>query len=223
MNPPALATLPNSQLLTLGWIGLVVILGFWLQSGDWRKLLDAKRSNLFLGATVAVMALWQVRTGIRPGLDFHLFGITALTLMFGFSRAVLAGVLVQAASAAFGHGAWNAIGLNTLALVAVPAGFTALVHGIVQRHLPRHLFVYLMLSGFISAGIGVMLAGAAESLALFLGGAYGLSFLLENYLAYYILVAFSEAFLSGGVVTLMAVYRPSWLESYDEAAYIPHV
>ncbi len=223
MNPPALATLPNSQLLTLGWIGLVLILGFWLQSGDWRKLLDAKRSNLFLGATVAVMALWQVRTGIRPGLDFHLFGITALTLMFGFGRAVLAGVLIQAASAAFGHGAWDAVGLNTLALVAVPAGFTALVHGVAQRRLPRHLFVYLMLSGFISAGIGVMLAGAAESLALFLGGAYGLSFLLENYLAYYILVAFSEAFLSGGVVTLMAVYRPSWLESYDEAAYIPHV
>lgn len=222
MNPPELATLPNSQLLTLGWIGLAVILGFWLQSGDWRKLLDARRSNLFLGATVTVMALWQVRTGIRPGLDFHLFGITALTLMFGFGRAVLAGVLVQAAGAAFGHGAWDSIGLNALTLVAVPAGFTALVHHVARRRLPKHLFVYLMLSGFISAGIGVLLAGAAESLALFLGGAYGLAFLLENYLAYYILVAFSEAFLSGGVVTLMAVYRPGWLESYDEAAYIPH-
>ena len=221
MNPPDLTTLPNPQLLTLGWIGLVIIFGVWLQSGDWRKLLDARRSNLFLGATVAVMALWQVRTGIRPGLDFHLFGITALTLMFGFSRAVLAGLLVQAASAAFGHGAWDGIGLNTLALVAVPAGFTVLVHGFAQRRLPKHLFVYLMLSGFLSAGVGVLLAGAAESLALFLGGAYSLEFLLENYLAYYILVAFSEAFLSGGVVTLMAVYRPGWLESYDEAAYLP--
>lgn len=222
MNPPNLATLPNSQLLTLGWIGLVILLGLWLQGGDWRKLLDAGRTNVFLGATVAVMALWQVRTGIRPGLDFHLFGITALALMFGFNRAVLAGLLVQVASAAFGHGAWNAIGLNTLTLVAVPAGFTVLVHRLAESRLPKHLFVYLMLSGFISAGVGVILAGAAESLALALGGAYSLDFLLENYLAYYILVAFSEAFLSGGVVTLMAVYRPTWLETYDEAIYLAH-
>jgi len=73
-------------------------------SGDWRRLAEPARLNLFLGATVALLALWQIRTGVKPGLAFHLYGISAMTLMFGFWRASFAGVLVLLANALFGRG-----------------------------------------------------------------------------------------------------------------------
>jgi len=51
MNFTALV-LPQSLHL-FGWLGLVFLGWRWLMSGDWRRLAQPARLNLFLGATVA--------------------------------------------------------------------------------------------------------------------------------------------------------------------------
>jgi len=86
-----------------GWAVLFALGWRWMMSGDWRHLADPRGLNLFLGATVVVLALWQIRTGVKPGLAFHLFGISALTLMFGFWRASIAGVLILIINVLFGR------------------------------------------------------------------------------------------------------------------------
>jgi uncharacterized membrane protein len=54
-----------------------------------------------------------------------------------------------------------------------------------------------------------------------LAGVYPLDYLLTQYTPYAVLlVSWSEAFLTGMVVTIMAVYRPQWLETFDDAKYI---
>ncbi|MGE5319572.1 MAG: energy-coupling factor ABC transporter permease, partial [Hyphomicrobiaceae bacterium] len=90
--------LPESFYL-IGWLGLAFLAWRWLMSGDWRRLAEPAKLNLFLGATVAVLALWQIRTGMKPGLAFHLYGVAALTLMFGFWRATFSAVLILLANA----------------------------------------------------------------------------------------------------------------------------
>lgn len=52
-------------------------------------------------------------------------------------------------------------------------------------------------------------------------GAY-LLYLFEEYLPYFLLLAFSEAWLSGGVLTVFVIYRPRWVGSFDDAHYIFH-
>src|SRR3569832_845299 len=79
----------------VGWLGLVFLAWGWLMSGDWRRLAAPSRLDLFLGATVAELALWQSPTGAKPGLAFHLSGLAALTLTFGFWRATFSGVLAR--------------------------------------------------------------------------------------------------------------------------------
>src|SRR5512143_2012817 len=110
MTLAALALPESFQLV--GWLGLAFLGWRWLMSGDWRRLAEPVRLNLFLGATVAVLALWQIRTGVKPGLAFHLYGISAMTLMFGFWRASFAGVLILLTNAAFGRGSLAELGFD---------------------------------------------------------------------------------------------------------------
>ena len=59
-------------------------------------------------------------------------------------------------------------------------------------------------------------------LSLFLGvsGAYSFEYLLDEYLPYFILLGFSEAWLSGMVITLFVIYRPEWVMTFDDSRYL---
>jgi uncharacterized membrane protein len=212
--------LPESFYL-IGWLGLAVLAWRWLMSGDWRRLMEPARLNLFLGATVAVLALWQIRTGIKPGLALHLYGMAALTLMFGFWRASFAGVLILLANAAFGRGSWNALGIDALLVAALPAAVSWGVFRLLDRRLPNHFFVYVLGNGFFGAALSVAAIGLATTALMAIAGAYPLDYLLKHYTPYAaLLISWAEAFSTGMVITVMAVYRPAWLETFDDARYI---
>jgi uncharacterized membrane protein len=212
--------LPESFYL-IGWLGLAVLAWRWLMSGDWRQLMEPARLNLFLGATVAVLALWQIRTGIKPGLALHLYGMAALTLMFGFWRASFAGVLILLANAAFGRGSWNALGIDALLVAALPAAVSWGVFRLLDRRLPNHFFVYVLGNGFFGAALSVAAIGLATTALMAIAGAYPLDYLLKHYTPYAaLLISWAEAFSTGMVITVMAVYRPAWLETFDDVKYL---
>ncbi|MDT3707847.1 MAG: energy-coupling factor ABC transporter permease [Thiobacillus sp.] len=219
MNFTALV-LPESFHL-VGWLGLAVLAWRWLMSGDWRRLAEPARLNLFLGTTVAVLGLWQIRTGIKPGLGFHLYGITAMTLMFGFWRATFGGVLILLANAAFGRGSWASLGLDGLLVAALPAAVSWGLFRLLDRRLPNHFFIYVLGGGFLGAALAVASIGLATTAVMTVAGAYTLDYLLANYTPYAaLLMSWAEALSTGMAVTMMAVYRPAWLETFDDARYI---
>src|SRR5512139_296352 len=219
MNFTALV-LPESFHLA-GWLGLAVLAWRWLMSGDWRRLAEPPRLNLFLGATVAVLAIWQIRAGIKPGLAFHLYGISAMTLMFGFWRATFSGTLILLANAAFGRGSWASLGLEALLMAALPAAVSWGLFRLLDRWLPNHFFIYVLGNGFFGAALSVATIGLATTAVMTAAGAYSLEYLLANYTPYAtLLISWAEAFSTGMAITLMAVYRPAWLETFDDARYI---
>ncbi|MCA1978022.1 MAG: energy-coupling factor ABC transporter permease [Thiobacillus sp.] len=219
LNPTALA-LPES-LLWAGWAGLAFLAWRWLMSGDWRRLADQAKLNLFLAATVAILALWQIKTGVKPGLSFHLYGIAVLTMMFGFWRATFAGTLVLAANAVFGKGAWATLGVDALVTAALPAAVSWNLYRLLDRRLPNHFFIYVLGNGFAGGGLSVVAIGLATTLLMAASGAYSTEYLFAHYTPYAtLLISWGEAFMSGMAVTVMAVYKPHWLESFDDARYI---
>jgi uncharacterized membrane protein len=214
------SVLPESFYL-IGWLGLAFLAWRWLMSGDWRRLAEPSKLNLFLGATVAVLALWQIRTGIKPGLTFHFYGVAALTLMFGFWRATFAGALILLANAAFGRGSWNALGFDALLVAALPAAVSWGVFRLLDCRLPNHFFVYVLGNGFFGAALSVAAVGLATTALMTLSGTYSLDYLLKHYTPYAtLLISWAEAFSTGMAITVMAVYRPAWLETFDDARYI---
>ncbi len=152
MNFTALP-LPESFRL-IGWLGLLFLGWRWWLSGDWRRLLQPERLNLFLGATVVALGLWQIRAGVKPGLLFHLHGIAVLTLMFGFWRATCAGTLILLANALFGRGSLATLGLDALIQAALPAAVSWGVFRFIDRKLPDHFFVYVLGNGFFGGALG---------------------------------------------------------------------
>ncbi len=195
-------------------LGLLIV-----RRAGWRMLLDQANLNIFLAATVCVLGLWLIKTGIKPGLNFHLIGATALTLMFRPLFALFSLALLTAAIT-FWHGEYAAFPANWLIMGAVPVAVSWAIFSLVNRKLPNHLFIYIFINAFFGAALAAIAVGFAATGFVALSGAYALEYLLEEYLPYFFLIAFSEAFITGMLITMMVIYKPEWVATFDDKRYL---
>ena len=205
--------------LWLFWLGALGLGGLLARRAAWSMLLNRANLNIFLGATVAVLGLWLIKAGIRPGLNFHLLGATALTLMFRPLFALLALGLITAAISLW-NGQYAAFAANWMIMGAVPVGVSWAIYRLVDGKLPNHLFIYIFLNAFFGGAIALMAVGMTSTGFAALTGAYSLNYLLEEYLPYYLLMAWGEAFATGMMVTLMVIWRPEWVATFDDRRYL---
>jgi uncharacterized membrane protein len=212
-------------LLPAGWhlfghVLLAVILAAAMLQAPWKRLGEPGQVHVYLGTSVALMVLWSLKAGVLPGLNFHILGTSLLTLMFGGWLAVVAVSLVLLAATLSGMGGWQAFSVNALLMGALPAAVTWGVLRLVERALPRHLFIYIFVCGFLGAALAMAVTGLAATAVFVLSGAYALDDLLQQYLPYYLLMVFPEGIITGSFVALLAVYRPEWIWTYDEDRYL---
>ena len=206
--------------LWLSALAAAVIVAVAATRAPWRELRDPVRLNAWLGAIVVLMLTWTMNAGVREGLNLHLVGATVATLMFGAPLALVALAAVIVASAVNGSVHWSAAGLNLLVMAGIPVLLTSRLRGFVERHLPLNYFVYIFVQAFAGAGVGVVLVGLAATALLASADAYPTALLLEEYLPFFLLLAFSEAWMSGMAMTLMVVFRPAWVASFDDKRYL---
>lgn len=204
------------------WVanGLLLFVAITLLRAPWARLRQATTLNLWLGGIVVLMLLWSIKTGVKPGLNFHMLGATALTLMFGPGLAFGALAIVVAAITLSGQAGWSAYALNLLIMGGVPIAVTHLLFKAVDRRLPNHFFVYVFINAFFGAALAMTATGLTSVLVVALAGLYPLDYLTSQYLPYYILMGWSEALLTGMALSLMVVFRPHWVVTFDDARYL---
>jgi len=190
----------------------------------WRRLADSRQMNVWIGTIVVLMLVWSMKAGAKPGLNLHMLGATAFTLMFGRQLALL-GLSVVLAAVTYnatlkGIQGWQPFALNALALAVFPVFVTHAIQRVVERRLPAHIFVYIFVTAFFGAAVTVVATGMLTALMLWLSGAYAGELLLAEYVPFYILLGFSEAWLNGAAITLMVVYYPHWVGSFDDRRYL---
>jgi uncharacterized membrane protein len=212
------ANIPAEWSLAL-WLGLLGLAGLMWRKATWRMLASPANLNIFLAATVALLGLWLIRTGIRPGLNFHLLGATALTLMFRPWFAILAIALVIA-GITLHNGQFSAYPANLLLMGVLPVSVSWALYRFVDGRLPNHMFIYIFLNCFFGAALAMGAVGLGSTLFASASGAYTLDYLLENYVPFYLLMAWAEAFTTGMLMTLMVVYRPEWVSTFDDRRYL---
>jgi len=204
----------------LSHLGYALVLGWALYSAPWYKIRDRENLNVFLGATVAVLLLWTLKAGIRPGMSFHLLGATLLMLMFGWQFALLSLSLVLVGQAAYGNITWFSFSLNALLMAAVPVLFSFALFRLSLRYLPKHFFIYTLFNAYFCAaltmGVTVMLA----SLLLLAGSGYSWEDLVDHYLPFVPMMVFAEGFFTGMLATSMVLFRPEWIGSFDDRRYL---
>lgn len=218
MNCPA-------QLFPIGWslaafVPLLAILVWAVRTAPWSRLKESTHSHVFLGFVVALTLLWAMQAGVRPGLNYHLLGATVAVLAFGPQLGIIALCMVLAATTFNGAAAWQSYGLNAMVMIAVPVAVAQVSHWLVVRFLPAHLFVFIFGNAFFGAWLNMILTGVAASGMLYMAAVYPAEQLFGQYLPYFVLLGFSEGTLSGMAITLMVVYRPGWVMSFDDGRYL---
>jgi uncharacterized membrane protein len=212
-------------LFSLAWtasaFGLLALLWIWcFRTGDFRELARAEKANVWMGSIVAITLLWSMKAGIRPGLNLHLLGATALTLMFGAQRAIVALSLAMAAVTLNGGAAWAPYALNVLLMAALPCLLSQPVLRLTERYLPGHLFVYIFSGAFFGAAWALVTTALAAAFLLWLADVYPAESLQEDFLPPFLLLSFAEAWLNGAAITLMVVYKPHWVCSFNDQRYL---
>ncbi|MDA8108981.1 MAG: energy-coupling factor ABC transporter permease [Betaproteobacteria bacterium] len=202
--------------LAAGWIALAP-LAAWLLLRARRARLDL---NLWLASCALAAALWLVRAGVQPALTLHFVGAAALYLMFGAPLAIAAIGLVALVAAALGAGGWQALPWQVLLEGALPVGVVHLARRTLERRLPPNPFVYFIGVAYLGAGLSLAAVAGATGALHALAGRYTVRTVVDDYLAYALLLAFGEAFLTGMLITLFVVYRREWVATFDDAHWL---
>ncbi|MGB5451385.1 MAG: energy-coupling factor ABC transporter permease [Sedimenticolaceae bacterium] len=210
---------PTSWLWSFGAV-YVWLLGRALRWADWRRLTDQAQLNVFLGAVVCVLMLWTLRTEVQPGFSWHLSGMVALTLMFGWSLAIIAGSLALFATTIVGLNDWSGLMPSALVFIVLPATLTQVTLGLVRAYLPKHYFVYVFINAFLAGGLVAVLVAFTATGLLLAADAYSLNKLTDSYLLFLPLMFFPEAVLNGWLISIMVGFKPQWVGSFRDEEYL---
>ena len=191
-----------------------------LRMAPWGRFRDAEQLHVFLGTVVALLLLWHMQANLQPGLSYHLLGLTAVTLMFGWSLAVIAaslalvGVCINTGSGLDGFVA------NAMVAGVVPITLTQVMLILIRWYLPKQFFVYVLVNGFLTAGFVGVVCGYLVTLMLVLSGAYSFVELDQTVLPFFPLMFLPEAFLNGWAMAVLVVFRPHWVYSFSDEQYL---
>lgn len=202
------------------WAVWLPLLARSVRRAPWAKLKASDQLNLWLGTIVILVLIWSLKAGVKPGLSLHLLGATLFTLCLGPDLAFVGLSLVSVGVTLNSADGWLSLALNSLSTAGVGVGASWAIFRLIERWLPKHLFVYLFFGAFFASALTVLAVGAAIALVLVMTGVYSVDYMLGEYLPYFLLLGFSEAWLTGMLMTLMVVYRPDWVVTFDDSRYL---
>ncbi|MBF0255983.1 MAG: energy-coupling factor ABC transporter permease [Gammaproteobacteria bacterium] len=203
---------------TLVFMALCLGLAVWF--APWRKLLDSARSNGWLASIVGLMMLWLLRTEVTAGLEFHLLGVTALTLMFGWALGLIGASLALLGVTLAGWGDWASFPFSLITVALAPVSISYLFLLLVRQFLPRHFFVFIFINAFVAGGLTGMLCGYLSAALLAASGLTSYAALQDTVMPFFPIMFFPEAMLNGWIITLLVVFKPEWVYSFRDEEYL---
>ncbi|MFQ5756602.1 MAG: energy-coupling factor ABC transporter permease [Acidiferrobacterales bacterium] len=210
--------LPQSWFLLADGVYASVLVAA-LYRAPWQRLRLENLLNVYLGAVIVLMVLWRISATFadRPGI--HFLGVTTVTLMFGWELAVVCAGLALLGVTLGTESGWQAYAVNALLVGALPAVTSYAIYRIIERVLPSHFFVYLFLTAFAGAGAAITISGFAAIAIVTTAGIYPIEYIFREYLPFVPLTSLPEALLNGMAMTLLVVYRPQWVSTFDDERY----
>lgn len=201
------------------WVVTVGLLALALWKNPFKRLQDATLQHVWLAIVVAISVLWASNAWLEDGTVLHLLGATLVVTLFDWGLALVAmGVIVGLAALVF-DATWEGVALTFLVFGAFPVAISALLQRACTAWLPRNLFMFIVGQGFVSPAMAV---SAAAYLALgthvALNGGSAIT-VPAGYAFSVFLLASGEAWFTGMATALIAVYRPTWVTTYDVRRY----
>lgn len=208
--------------LLLTWLVSLSVLAWMIWLRPWRVLIgDVVLQHRWLAATLAVVLMWQLRAQAVDWLTLHLVFTVLMTLVFKMPLALISNVLINVAMSAIGRNEWVLLGANVLVTGIVPAVITGLVWRWVDRRLPDNLMIFLFVCGFFGAALATLAGGLSAVLLIMVAGTDSEAvYLAQEYARFLPLLMPSEAFITGMLLSILLVYHPSWVATFNDRRYI---
>ncbi len=192
-----------------------------IRFADWRAVIQVPvRQHLLFASLLFLVVLWLLSVRHIDGLLLHLAGMTAVTLLVGWRFAVLAGALATIAYTLLSGQDLAAAPLAWLVTVVVPASVSRLLVYELRRIRFRNLFIYLLGAGFGGGVLSAVFMSLAGVAALhfcdrpdYVAGA------LENW-PLIALIAFPEGFINGMLLSVIVVWYPDTVKTFDSVKYL---
>ncbi len=211
--------LPELWLLIGDGLVFLIFLGcIW--RAPWGHLKNAVDFHVLMASCLILWGIWQINAHIPPDVEFHLLLITTVTLMFGVSFAILIAAVVQALLVLNGHfESWTGYSISLICIAVLPSLTTFGVYWLAYLWCPRNFFVYIYVTAFLGGAIAMLVSRLAGLSLLLLSGNYSMDELSDSALMI-IPMLFPEAFINGALMTLLIVYYPEWVGSFNDDKYL---
>lgn len=199
-------------------VSIAALLALW--NAPLRALSAAsERQHLWFASTLALGLIWNWGPEVMPGVHVHLLLLLAYTAVFGWSLAIIGGMLASVAHWVYQGWPPGGLPLTLLFQVVVPATLSFGVVSWVLRLRTRNLFFYILGAGFFGAMAvrivtAVLLGGY---LAVF---EWPLAEALWEHSSVYWLMVYSEGFLNGMLLTSITVFKPDLVKTFDDEKYL---
>ena len=207
------------QLLCL----IIYVVGFMyvIAKTDLKRIIQERRwQHIVFGSIVGVLLLWSFRVSIHEGLIMHFLWLTTLTLVLGFRWAILAATTVLLIVTIIGNEDWQMLGVNGVLGVFLPILITYAIFSFTFHRIPRNLFTYIFLCGFLPGALTIGLKMIALSGYFYAEGFYTWDVIEYNYTYMTLLMIFPEAFFNGFSITCLVIYKPDLVHTYHDKFYI---
>ncbi len=201
---------------------LYVLLFIWaLNRIDYNRLLNGQDSQILFAACVGLWLMWRLQAEIPnyPYLEFHFLMVTSIVLMFGPAFAIFCVSIAQLLLSIEGIADWDSYFINVLVNGIFPIFITYGLYFLITRFLPWHFFVYIYVCTFLGAAISIFASRLLGMGLLMLNDIYSFA-QIHDYFIYSIAIMFPEAFLNGAIMTLLVVFRPEWVSSFQDKNYL---
>lgn len=212
----------QSEVIIVGsFLIMMGVLLFALIMAPWEKIRqDSGAQNVYLGAIVIVLLVWMIRADLPTGLNFHLLGASLLCLLFEWQFSLFALAIIMAAHTLINGMPLTNYALNWLTLGAFPVILCRVALYLVQRYLPHNFYIYIFINTFFVAGISAYLAGGLSAIWLYYVLDYSSHLIADQYLPALILIMLPEAVTTGMVMTILVVYKPTWVATFHDHWYL---
>lgn len=195
----------------------VAAVGVALAVRPWRALPAGGPPWPWLAWWAVLPALWSADRLSAAPLAPALPGSCLLMLMAGWPLALLALVPVAVLAGLLSDLPTIEVLHRFVWLGVAPATLALALGAAIRRWLPHHLFIYILGRGFFATALATATTGiAAVALSGTPPGTDSGDLMLARGL-----VAWGDAFLTGGLVAIFVAFRPQWLATYADRIYLP--
>lgn len=212
-------------------IGIVLSLCIFavaLSQSNPKDYLKQPLLSLSIGCIFLMTIAWNLKATLPGqsgqvliGFTFHFFGASLLVAMLGIWRALVLLFCVAFLSGLLIGGDAVEASKNYILIGVVPALISGSIIYLIKKYMPKHLFVLILGTGYVAGFASVVVSAS-------------LYYVLQQYvfptpvslldpLGWFlgvIVLSFMEGSLSGMLLAIFLVYKPMWVATYNESAYM---